>query len=41
MWKLSAFEYLPMDCNRSGHVVGFVTSHSLIEIKDKPVHNLH
>ena len=35
-----------MNCNGSGHIVGFVTSHSLIkscviEIKDKPVDNLH
>ena len=24
-------EYLQMDCNRSGHIVGLVTSHSLIK----------
>ena len=30
-----AFEYLQMDRNGSGHIVG------VIEIKDKPVDNLH
>ena len=25
------FEYLQIDCNRSGHIVGLVTSHSLIK----------
>ena len=31
MWKLWAFEYLQMDCNGSGHIVGLVTSLSLIK----------
>ena len=31
LWKLWAFEYLQMDCNGSGHIVVWVTSHSLIE----------
>ena len=31
MWKLLAFEYSQMDCNGSGHIVGFVTSLSLIK----------
>ena len=26
-----AFEYLQMDCNGSGHIVGLVMSHSLIK----------
>ena len=30
-WKLLAFECLQMDCNVSSHIVGLVTSHSLIE----------
>ena len=30
-WKLWAFEYLQMDCNRSDHIVGLVTTHSLIK----------
>ena len=30
MWKLWAFEYLQMDCNGSGNIVGLVTSLSLI-----------
>ena len=29
--KLWAFEYLQMDCNGGGHIVGLVTSHSLIK----------
>ena len=46
MWKLWAFEYLQMDCNGSGHIVGLVTSLSLInncviKIKDKPIDYLH
>ena len=31
MWKLLAFEYLQMDCNGIGHIVGLVTSLSLIK----------
>ena len=31
MWNLWAFEYLQMDCNGSGHIVGLVTSLSLIK----------
>ena len=31
MWKLWAFEYLQMDCYGSGHIVGLVTSLSLIK----------
>ena len=31
MKKLWAFEYLQMDCNGSSHIVGLVTSHSLIK----------
>ena len=31
MRKFWAFEYLQMDCNRSGHSVGLVTSLSLIK----------
>ena len=31
MWKLWAFEHLQMDCNGSGHIVGLVTSLSLIK----------
>ena len=31
IWKLCAFEYLQMDCNGGGHIVGLVTSHSLIK----------
>ena len=30
-WKLLAFEYLQMDCNGSGHIIGLVTSHSLMK----------
>ena len=29
--KLLAFEYLQMDSNGSGHIVGLVTSHILIK----------
>ena len=31
MGRLWVFEYLQMYCNRSGHFVGFVASHSLIK----------
>ena len=31
MWKLWAFEYLQMDYNGSGHIVGLVTSLRLIK----------
>ena len=31
MKKLWVFEYMQMDCNGSGHIVGLVTSHSLIK----------
>ena len=31
MWKLWAFEYLQMDCNESGHIVGLVMSLNLIK----------
>ena len=31
MWKLWAFEYLQMDCNEGGHIVGLVTSQSLVK----------
>ena len=31
MWKFRAFEYLQMDCNEGGHIVGLVTSQSLIK----------
>ena len=31
MWKLWAFEYFQMDFHGGGHIVGFVTSRSLIE----------
>ena len=31
MWKWWAFEYLHIDCNGSGHIVGLVTSLSLIK----------
>ena len=29
--KLLAFDYLPLECNKSDHIVGLVTSHSLIK----------
>ena len=42
MWL---FYYLEMDCDGSGHIVGFVKSQPnqicVIKIKDKPVDNLH
>ena len=28
---MGKYDCLQMDCNGSGHIVGFVTSHSLIE----------
>ena len=31
MWKLWVFEFLQMDCNGSSHIVGLVTSLSLIK----------
>ena len=31
MWKVWAFEYLQIDCNGSDHIVGLVTSLSLIK----------
>ena len=31
MWKLWAFEYLQMDWNESGHIVGLVMSLNLIK----------
>ena len=31
MWNLWAFEYLQIDCNGSGHIVGLVMSQSLIK----------
>ena len=44
MEVLWVFEYLQMDCNGSGHIVGLVMSQSLIKIikiKDKPMDYLH
>ena len=36
---MCGFEYLQMDCIGSGHIVGFVTSNSLIEMKDEGADN--
>ena len=35
MWKLWAFEYLQMDCNGSGHIIGLVTSSALLNMRNQ------